>query len=241
MIRDIKAGKAQFKHGIPLVCVPLSSTDKESLIKEAAGALAADIVEWRIDFYNEDLRSGLSELRTVLGDIPVLITLRTKPEGGNIEVSSEEYRETLSMVINELQPELVDIEFSSPYCKDLVSLAAEKKVVSVVSSHDFHSTAPEEELVNKLNAMEKIGADIPKVAQMPQSFEDVLTLLSATSKVSQTNFPIITMSMGKFGKVSRLCGEVSGSALTFGAGVSASAPGQIRAKLLKEILTELSY
>ena len=50
------------------------------------------------------------------------------------------------------------------------------------------------------------------------------------------NRPIITMSMGKLGLISRLCGEVFGSALTFGCAGQASAPGQIDAKELKAVL-----
>ena len=48
--------------------------------------------------------------------------------------------------------------------------------------------------------------------------------------------PIITMSMSKLGVVSRLCGEVFGSCLTFGALEKTSAPGQINIGQLNEVL-----
>ena len=76
---------------------------------------------------------------------------------------------------------------------------------------------------------------------MPQSKADVLTLLSATEEMA-TNFadrPIITMSMAATGLISRLCGEVFGSAATFGAVGKASAPGQMNAKDLETILSLL--
>ena len=44
-------------------------------------------------------------------------------------------------------------------------------------------------------------------------------------------------SMAGTGLISRLCGEVFGSALTFGAVGKASAPGQMNASDLREILT----
>ena len=55
---------------------------------------------------------------------------------------------------------------------------------------------------------------------MPQNKKDVLTLLSATEEMASeyADRPIITMSMSGTGVISRLCGEVFGSALTFGAG-----------------------
>lgn len=57
----------------------------------------------------------------------------------------------------------------------------------------------------------------------------MLTLLSATEEMARcyADRPIITMSMSSQGVVSRLCGEVFGSSMTFGAVGQVSAPGQI--------------
>ena len=53
------------------------------------------------------------------------------------------------------------------------------------------------------------------------------------------NATLFTMSMSATGVISRVCGEVFGSALTFGAVGKASAPGQMGAGELKEMLTTL--
>ena len=73
---------------------------------------------------------------------------------------------------------------------------------------------------------------------MPQNKKDVLTLLCATEEMASeyADRPIITMSMAGTGVISRLCGEVFGSALTFGAVGKASAPGQMDAADLKTVL-----
>ena len=73
---------------------------------------------------------------------------------------------------------------------------------------------------------------------MPQCRKDVLTLLRATLEMAQeyADRPIITMSMAKNGVISRLCGEVFGSALTFGAAGRISAPGQIEVEKLRGVL-----
>ena len=86
--------------------------------------------------------------------------------------------------------------------------------------------------------MQELGADIPKIAVMPQNKKDVLILLSATREMSEEHAdrPIITMSMAGTGVISRLCGEVFGSALTFGAAGKASAPGQMGVEDLKTVL-----
>ena len=86
--------------------------------------------------------------------------------------------------------------------------------------------------------MQDCGADLLKLAAMPQNPGDVLTLLSATWEMKEkyARQPLITMSMGGTGLVSRLTGEVFGSALTFGSAGVASAPGQIGVQELKAAL-----
>ena len=108
----------------------------------------------------------------------------------------------------------------------------------VASNHDFHKTPAQEEIVSRLCKMQELGADIPKIAVMPQNKKDVLTLLSASREMSEEHAdrPIITMSMAGTGVISRLCGEVFGSALTFGAAGKASAPGQMGVEDLKTVL-----
>ena len=110
----------------------------------------------------------------------------------------------------------------------------------VASNHDFTKTPDKEEIKRRLVLMNKKGAHISKMAVMPQSALDVLTLLSATEELHREyeNMTIITMSMGQLGVVSRLSGGVFGSAMTFGARNSeaASAPGQVEVGKLKDIL-----
>ena len=92
-------------------------------------------------------------------------------------------------------------------------------------------------LVSRLKQMEEAGADIAKIAVMPESTEDVLTLLSATCKAKkELTCPVITMSMAGTGLISRLSGEVFGSCLTFGTAGNISAPGQIDALKLRSVL-----
>lgn len=110
-----------------------------------------------------------------------------------------------------------------------------------MSNHDFHKTPAAQEIVLRLRKMQELGADIPKIALMPQNKTDVLTLLGATLEMQEryADRPIITMSMAKTGVISRLSGEVFGSAATFGAVQKASARGQISVTDLRTVLTIL--
>ncbi len=72
---------------------------------------------------------------------------------------------------------------------------------------------------------------------MPQSVGRLIVLLDATNtmKTQYADRPFITMSMSGTGLVSRLAGAVFGSACTFGAGIEASAPGQIPVDQLRSV------
>lgn len=65
-------------------------------------------------------------------------------------------------------------------------------------------------------------------------------LLEATmERKEHSNKPMITMSMGQSGMLSRICGELTGSCVTFASGKQASAPGQIKADELKKVLGDI--
>ena len=139
--------------------------------------------------------------------------------------------------------DLIDIEFftAGTDLPALVQDAHTAGVKVVCSSHDFHKTPPRAEMVARLTAMQQVGADLPKLAVMPQSRADVLELLSATAEMTDHHpeTPVITMSMGALGAVSRLCGEAFGSAMTFANPGTASAPGQVGLDVVNAVLDSL--
>ena len=93
-------------------------------------------------------------------------------------------------------------------------------------------------MVARLTAMQRVGADLPKLAVMPTCRADVLELLAATAEMADCHpeTPVITMSMGALGAVSRLCGEAFGSAMTFANPGTASAPGQVPLDVVNAVL-----
>jgi 3-dehydroquinate dehydratase-1 len=120
----------------------------------------------------------------------------------------------------------------------IVGEAHKAGIKVIISSHDFEKTPPTKELVSRLRRQQSLGADILKIAVMPHDAGDVLKLLDATWQMRRrfTKLPMLTMSMGDMGVVSRLSGEVFGSELTFGMIGQASAPGQLEVGELREVL-----
>lgn len=237
MIRMLNIGDINLSDGTPKICAPVAGTSLEEILWEvrALKEKPVDIIEWRIDFYNEDILHSLGKLREEAGETPILATFRTKAEGGHRNTNS--YEQTMEAIIRSGNAGLVDIELcqGDETVKRLTELAKKKNVISVVSAHFFEHTPGREELLALFRRMEAVGADLPKVAAMPQTFADVLTLLGAAAETKEENYPIVAISMGKLGRISRLCGCETGSALTFAAGKIASAPGQMKPELIDAV------
>ena len=250
-MNPVKVRNIEIGTGIPKICVPIVGVTKEAILDAARiiKTTAADVVEWRVDWYEDIFDFGKTEdtmkaLRETLGDMPILFTFRTSKEGGEKAIEADAYVELNQKAAKTGLIDLVDVEAftGDDAVKAVVETAHECGVKVVASNHDFYKTPAQEEIVSRLKKMQELGADIPKIAVMPQNKKDVLTLLAATEEMATeyADRPIITMSMAGTGVISRLCGEVFGSALTFGAVGKASAPGQMGAEDLKTVLTLLN-
>ena len=233
-MKTVKVRNVEIGSGIPKICVPIVGITKEDIIAEAKSLdnLPVDVVE-----------DTLKELRAALGDLPLLMTFRTSKEGGEKAIEADAYAELNIKAAETGYVDLVDVEVftGDDIVKKIITGAHKAGVRVVASNHDFDKTPDKDDIVSRLRKMQDLDADIPKIAVMPTSKKDVLTLLAATEEMYReyADRPIITMSMAGTGVISRLCGEVFGSAFTFGAAKKASAPGQMGVNDLSTVLTLL--
>ena len=245
-MNTVKVRNIEIGAGIPKICVPIVGVTREEILAaaETIKSTKADVVEWRVDWYEDIFDFAKTEetmkaLREVLGETPILFTFRTSKEGGEKSIETETYVELNQNAAKTGLVDLVDVEaFTGDDAVKAVETAHANGVKVIASNHDFHKTPAKDEIVSRLRKMQELGADIPKIAVMPQNKKDVLTLLSATEEMASeyADRPIITMSMSGTGVISRLCGEVFGSALTFGAVGKVSAPGQMGIEDLTTVL-----
>lgn len=241
-------------NGIPKICVSIIGGTEEEIYKQAVKLQEqkADIAEWRMDYFEsfpfngklEKLTEIIKKLADILEDMPIIATFRTKKEGGEKDIPKEYYEALLAFLIKNTKIDFIDMELftlESAKAEYFVKEAHANKKKVILSSHDFVKTPKKEEIITCLCHMQQLGADLPKIAVMPQSSKDVLTLLSATEEMNEIHkeTPIITMAMGKIGMVSRLSGEIFGSSVTFGCLEQSSAPGQIKIGKLRSILEVL--
>lgn len=247
MTKAVTVKNITFQEGGTLICVPLIGKTLDEL-KANARILAtagADLIEWRVDHFAQVrepqlVQQALSDIRQILADIPLLFTFRSKKEGGETEISDEAYFELNRQAAISGLADLIDIELfnDEAHIRAVIDAAHGAGVKVIMSNHDFHKTPAQEDIIYRLRRMQELGADLPKIAVMPQTPQDVLTLLSATltMKEKYATRPIITMSMAKMGGISRVTGRLFGSAMTFGTVGQASAPGQIAIKELREMM-----
>lgn len=246
-VRNMKLGQ-----GIPKIAVPFMGCSNEEIMKDVAylKEVKLDVAEWRIDFYEdvykiEKVKEILAEVRKALGDTPLLVTFRSAKEGGAKEITLEYYMELQKAISATGNADMIDVELfigDEEAVKEIVKAAHEHDVKVIMSNHDFDKTPSKNEIIARLCKMQELGADVPKIAVMPLSSTDVVELLTATNEMTRDHdkTPIITMSMGPLGVISRLAGEAFGSALTFGSAKVASAPGQLEANELYKILSLIS-
>jgi 3-dehydroquinate dehydratase-1 len=247
-MNTVKVRNVVIGEGLPKIIVPIVAKTKEEIVKaaESFSEYRYDIVEWRVDWFDgvfnfAEVEDTAKALRDTLGDDkPILFTFRTSKEGGEKAIEPDAYVELNKRIAMTGLVDLVDVEAftGDSYVRDIIETAHKCGVKVVASNHDFDKTPAKEDLVYRLRKMQDLGADIPKIAVMPKNKKDVLTLLEATEAMANdyADRPIITMSMAGTGLISRLSGEVFGSAATFGAVGKVSAPGQMNVKDLDTIL-----
>ena len=164
--------------GRPKTILPIVEGTEAAILEKAAqfSTLPADCVEWRADWF-QDCRDPaavarcLQKLRVALGSKLLLVTFRTQAEGGQAALPPAEYRQFLELVLDTDCADLLDIEFftAGADLPLLVEQAHTAGVPVVCSSHDFAKTPPRAELVERMVQMQQAGADLPKLAVMPQS------------------------------------------------------------------------
>lgn len=249
-MHTVKVRNIEIGTGAPKIIVPIVGVTKEEILSAARSfdAIPIDVVEWRVDWFEgvfdfARVEDVLKELRDILGDTPLLMTFRTSKEGGEKDIDADAYKELNIKAAKTEYVDFVDVEIftGDKIVSEIIDAVHAAGVKVIASNHDFDKTPAKSDIIYRLRKMQDMGADIPKIAVMPQSKKDVLTLLAATEEMTScyADRPIITMSMAGTGVISRLCGEVFGSSMTFGAAGKASAPGQMGVEDLNTVLALL--
>ena len=206
---------------------------------DAMRYIDADIIEWRADFLpKEAILQVAPAIFEKFAGRELLFTLRTRAEGGEIDLDSAEYVQIIKDVAQLYQPEYIDFEYFSH--KDVFEEMLDFPNL-VLSYHNFQETP--ENMMEILSELTSLTPKVVKVSVMAHTEQDVLDLMNFTRgfKILNPEQEYVTISMGKVGKVSRITSDVTGSSWSFASLDEASAPGQISLssmKKIREILNE---
>ena len=184
-MNTVKVRNLELGNGIPAICIPNVGKTKEDILSLTRTYLGMhmDLMEWRMDWYEdvEDIAKVselVKELRDVMGDTPLLCTFRTDKEGGVHPMSTEKYAELNKAVAATGNADIIDVEIftGDDIVREMIDAIHASGAKVIASNHDFDKTPAKSDLIYRLRKMQDMGADIPKMAVMPQTKKDVLTL-----------------------------------------------------------------
>ncbi|MGV9219458.1 type I 3-dehydroquinate dehydratase [Arcanobacterium canis] len=223
--------------------VPVMFTTLTDIEDEIVAATGADWIEWRMDMLNATSMDAYLEAGRALRDttaVPILATFRTAAQGGQKDIDPLDYADLMLSVASNGIADAVDVEMFSesewtpdwhgpaPAVEQLLTTLKRLNCEIIGSWHDFSATPHTSEITGRLLAMAQHGADIAKIAVMPQSDADLEALKIGAHSAHQRGVDrIIAIGMGPLGTHSRIYPEHYASCATFVAGASASAPGQM--------------
>jgi 3-dehydroquinate dehydratase/shikimate dehydrogenase len=172
----------------------------------------ADLVELRLDTVSDPSAAAALAGRRK----PVIVTCRSKEQGGHFKGSEEERRAILAEALA-LGAEYVDVEWSGG-CADLLARTGGGRIV--LSHHDFNAIPRDLEQIAR--EMLSSGAEVVKLAVKTSRLTDNIRLRAISTA---TRVPMVVIGMGDAGIPSRVLAGWMGSCWTY-AGEGA-APGQI--------------
>ena len=235
--RTVRVGKTTFGGEKLVACVPVVSRDEPSLYRDLQTVCARkpDLIEWRIDYFApvDDparLEETARRVGEIAGEIPVLLTFRALPEGGERDSTPEERERVIRTVCATGVIQAVDIELDSTpeFLSAMRDFTAERGIKLILSWHNIHETPHCDFMVARLLEEEAKGADIAKLSVQPNSFHDVVTLLTACARArEQLSIPQIVVSKDDIGVITRILGQYLGSDLTFFSVAGSSTIGQV--------------
>lgn len=199
----------------------------------------ADVIEWRADFLdkNEILTVAPAVFEKFAGR-EILFTLRTCGEGGQIDLTSDEYLAIIQDIQSIYHPDYIDFEFYSH--REVFEQMLEFSNL-VLSYHNFQETP--DNMMEILSELTSLSPKLVKVSVMAHNEQEVLDLMNYTRgfKTLNPEQDYVTISMGKIGKISRLTADLTGSSWSFASVGEESAPGQIpleNMRRIRELLNE---
>ena len=235
----------------PLICVPLVGSTNREIMDELKIIIRKnpDLIEWRADYFShledtQEVVKTLTDIRVQLKEIPLLFTIRSEKEGGQPCSLNEEMKiQLITEICATGKIDMLDYELVNDKADihTVREISSSHGIRLILSYHNFNETPEYAQLLDKCKQGELLDADMVKIAVMANEKEDVLSLLNVTVAAEKlVKIPLITISMGEYGSISRMFGWAFGSTITFASGDKSSAPGQLPVEDLQTVIQILN-
>jgi 3-dehydroquinate dehydratase-1 len=190
-----------------------------------------DALELRLDAFSKSNLAKLYEKVSFAKKLPpLLITVRSKKEGGIRSLTDSQRKERFHLFTPFASA--FDCELTSsrllPWIKREAKL---NKKDLIISYHDFKSVPGKTKLENLLKMSLSHKPTLSKFAFKINKQKDLLSLFSFLSQHQKKG--LVVIGMAKKGEASRIVFPLMGSKMTFGHLGRRSAPGQLSTKALK--------
>jgi len=218
-----------------MICVSITEPTVDEAIT-AAESVDADVVEIRLDCLKSFV--GIGKLGRI--GKPVMATCMPKWEGGLFTGKEDERAAILIEAMKFSEYVSLELRTEKDVRSRIINESNKNKkngLKVIVAYHDYKKTPEKDEIVKILKEEKDVGADIAKIAFFAKDHRDVLRTMEALLE-NRTGIPVIAISMGEAGKVSRILGPLFGSYMTFASPRKGkeSAPGQLTAEELREVM-----
>ena len=202
-------------NNLPPICIALGCEDKAQLQRLALDACdhGEHFLELRLDLL-DDPASGVGVIRRLLRRYPdtvVLATCRRRQNGGGFRANVERQIEILDAAVS-AGAALVDIEIETAELAPRSLDRFRGRARLIISYHDFDRTPA---LSRALQRLEKIPADIYKLATMAQKPSDNVRVLETPA--TRPTKALMVLTMGELGVTTRVLGIARKSIFVFAA------------------------
>jgi len=203
------------------------------------------VLEFRGDTFSpSDVPEKLVAIRSVLSTAPmktpkILLTLRLPKDGGEWTGSANSRVELWTRCIENDLVDWIDIEIEEiEGIRELVDLIQSNSGLKMmISQHNFKSSYTFNEFEQKLALMKNFKPDLVKFAVTLQSRDSFVEMLAFSRNLSAVYPLSCCISMGIWGKMSRIGSPLIGAPITYGfLGSSEVVSGQYSVKKLKNYI-----
>ncbi len=223
------------------LCVPLTGSTCRQMAVELAAAAdgGADAVELRLDFLDEWDEAAVADLLHAAESFPgmVIATYRTASEGGHYDGDETTRISRLEFVGLSPAVDYLDLEYeawrASANIRQKIGLVCEVNADTdrsrhklILSRHNFENTPFD--VAPMIDVIGREPAHVAKIACKANHIVDALRMLD-TLRANAAVRPVIALSMGEPGSMTRILARKFDAFLTFASLDAAreSAPGQI--------------